>query len=192
MADNHEGALAEFNALRIEIDSRYKYQQQILGLQLTLSSAVFAFGLSEPAPLGILMIVPLSSYLLCGRYVGQRTAIRWTSRYILEKLSPRVPGGLEWSRWSAENRRPDRLFDWYLPLLLCFPGASILALGWTTGLVFVPEGRSGWTTAGLVTVWVAGLFASVASTYLLSRVFRDRRPVADPAPPAPPAPRTGG
>lgn len=178
MADpDHEGALAEFNALRMEIDSRHRYQQQILALQLTLTSAIFAFALARPGPVGILMIVPLSSYLLCGRYVGQRTAIRWASRYIVEKLSPRVPGGLGWARWSAENRRPDRLIDWYVPLLLCFPGASALALGWTTRLAFVAEQRSGWTTTGLLLVWITGLLATAASSYILSRVYRDRRPI---------------
>lgn len=172
MADgDYEGALAEFGSLRAEMDSRYKYQQQILALQLTLTSAVFAFGLSKPAPLGILMIVPLSSYLLCGRYVGQRTAMRWIARYINEQLSPRVPGGLGWSRWSAENRRPERLLDWYLPLLICFPGASLLALGWTARLVFIPSQRSGWATAGLIAVWLVGVFATGVSAHLLTRIY---------------------
>lgn len=178
---DYDGALAEFSTLRTEIDSRYKYQQQILALQLTLTSAIFGLGLSKPVPLGILLIVPLSSYLLCGRYIGQRTAIRWASRYITEKLSPRVPGGLGWSRWVAENRRPDRLIDWYLPLLIGFPGASLLALGWTVRLVFAPGDRSGWATAGLVAVWLTGLLATAASGYLVSRVFRDRTPAATPA-----------
>jgi hypothetical protein len=178
VAEQHQdGALAEFSALRAEIDSRSKYQQQILALQLTLTSAIFGLGLSKPVPLGVLMIVPLSSYLLCGRYVGQRSAIRWASRYITEHLSPRVPGGLGWSRWVADNRRPDRLIDWYLPLLICFPGASLLALGWTAHLVFAPRHRSGWTTAGLVLIWLTGLFATAASGYLVNRVFRDRGPV---------------
>ncbi|GAA2851594.1 hypothetical protein Acy02nite_35190 [Actinoplanes cyaneus] len=173
---NYDGALAEFSALRAEIDSRSKYQQQILALQLTLTSAIFGLGLSKPVPIGLLMIVPLSSYLLCGRYIGQRSAIRWASRYITEKLSPRVPGGLGWSRWVAENRRPDRLIDWYLPLMICFPGASLLALGWTIDLVFLTHGRSGWATAGLIVVWLAGLLATAACGLLVSRVFRDRGP----------------
>jgi hypothetical protein len=175
MADReYDGALAEFSSLRTEIDSRYKYQQQILALQLTLTTAIFAFGLSKPVPLGILMIVPLSSYLLCGRYIGQRTAIRWVSRYITEELSPRIPDGLGWPKWSAENRRPERLLDWYLPLLIGFPGASLLALGWTARLVVVPERGLGWGTAGLAIVWLAGLFAAGVSYHLLSCVYGNR------------------
>jgi hypothetical protein len=172
----YDGALAEFATLRTEIDSRSKFQQQILALQLTLTSTIFALGLSRPVPVGILMIVPLSSYLLCGRFVGQRTAIRWASRYIVERLSPRVPGGLGWTRWTAENRRPDRLFDWFIPLIICFPGASLLALGWTANLVFGTS-HAVWVTVGLIVVWLAGLFAAAMSVYLLSRVFADRHPV---------------
>jgi hypothetical protein len=176
MADrDHDGALAEFGSLRTEIDSRYRYQQQILALQLTLTSAIISLGLSRPVPVGVLLIIPLSTYLLCGRYVGQRTAIRWASRYITEELSPRVPDGLGWPTWSAANRRPDRLLDWFLPLLICFPGASLLALGWTVRLVFVPGGRSGWATTGLLLVWATGLLATFACVVLLVRVFRNRK-----------------
>ncbi|MEU6024261.1 hypothetical protein [Micromonospora sp. NPDC047134] len=171
---DYDGALAEFNSLRAEMDSRYKYQQQILALQLTLTSATIGLSLSEPVPLGFLLIVPLTSYLLCARYVGQRSAIRWASRYITDQLSPRVPGGLGWSRWVAENRRPGQLFDWYLPLLICFPGASLLALGWTTQVVFAPGHHSIWAAVGLVIIWLVGLSATAASFYLVSRVFRDR------------------
>jgi hypothetical protein len=169
-----EGPLAEYASLRGEIDSRYKYQQQILALQLTLTSAIFALALSKPAPLGILLIVPLSSYLLCGRYIGQRTAIRWIARYIETELSPQVPGGFGWNAWSRANRRPERFFDWYLPLLICFPGAGLLALGWTAGLVFGSTPHSAWTRTGLVLVWLVGLTSATTCAYLVSRVYLKR------------------
>lgn len=173
-----QAVLAEYQSLRAEIDSRAKFQQQILGLQLTLTSAIVAFGLSRPGLVGVLLIVPLSSYLLCGRYVGQRTAMRWMTRYIDEELAPRVPGGLGWGAWSQANRRPARLLDWFLPLLVCFPGASLLALGWTVRLMTVP--RPWYATAGLVVIWVVGLFAMGTSLYLLVDVLR--RPAPAPAP----------
>ncbi len=89
-----------------------------------------------------------------------------------------MPDGLGWSAWVARNRRPDRLIDWYVPMLICFPGASLLALCWTLRLVFVPGHRSGWATTGLVIVWLAGLFAAAGCGYLVSRVFRYRSPAA--------------
>jgi hypothetical protein len=169
----YEGALAEFHTLRIEIDSRSKFQQQILGIQLSLTSAIVAFGLSRPEFTGIMFIVPLSSYLLCARYVGQRTAIRWAARYIDEHLNPRVPGGLGWTRWSLSNRRPDRVVDWFVPLTICFPGASLLALGWTWGLLMSTGGPL--ARAGVSALWIVGAFATVVSTYLLARVIFPRR-----------------
>jgi hypothetical protein len=171
---DYTGALAEFGVLRTEMDSRFRYQQQILALQLTLTSAVFTAGLSKPVPVGVLMIVPLSSYLLCGRYIGQRTAIRWVARYITTELSPRVPGGLGWVEWARTNRRPERLLDWYVPLLLSFPGAGMLALGWTIPVVVKTENRPVWGSIGIAAIWLTGVFATAVSTYLLTRVFRDR------------------
>ncbi|MBQ1063792.1 MULTISPECIES: hypothetical protein [Micromonospora] len=166
------GALAEYQSLRAEIDSRAKFQQQILALQLTLTSAIVAFALSSPGLLPVLLIVPLSSYLLCGRYVGQRTAMRWTTRYINEELSPRIPGGLGWAAWSQANRRPDRVLDWFIPLLICFPGAAVLALGWTLRPTFTHPHLA--TVVGLGAVWAVGLVATGISIYLLAGVLRSR------------------
>ncbi|GAB3352919.1 hypothetical protein RMN56_02665 [Micromonospora halotolerans] len=173
-----QGALAEYQSLRAEIDSRAKFQQQIVGLQLTLTSAIIAFGLSRPGFLAVLLIVPLSSYLLCGRYVGQRTAMRWTTRYIDEELAPRVPGGLGWGAWSTANRRPARLLDWFLPLLICFPGASLLTLGWTVRLMFAHQ--AWYTTAGFVIVWLVGFLTTGISVYLLVDVLHRSAPVQAP------------
>jgi hypothetical protein len=175
----HEGPLAEYASLRGEIDSRAKFQQQILALQLTLTSAIFGFALSRAGLVGLLLIVPVSSYLLCGRYVAQRTAIRWVSSYIGGELSARIPGGLGWVAWSRANRRPDRLLDWLVPLMLSFPGASALALAWTLGAIFV-RGSEGWplkVVLGLV--WAAGAFGTAVTARMLLRIFRE------PAAPAP-------
>ncbi|MER7460668.1 hypothetical protein [Micromonospora sp. NPDC126480] len=186
-----QGALAEYQSLRMEIDSRAKFQQQILGLQLTLTSAIVALGLSRPGLIGALLIVPLSSYLLCGRYVGQRTAMRWITRYIDEEIAPRVRGGLGWGPWSRTNRRPARLLDWFLPLVICFPGASLLALGWTAPMLAAPESWYG--TAGVTAVWLVGLLATGTSLHLLVDVLRGpaptpAAPTSQAMPPLPPAP----
>lgn len=169
----HEGPLAEFVSLRTEIDSRAKFQQQILALQLTLTSAIFGFALSRPGMAGLLLIVPVSSYLLCGRYVAQRTAIRWASTYINEALNPRVPGGLGWVSWSRANRRPDRLLDWLVPLLLSFPGASTLALAWTLGTIIF-SGHEGWgAKIAFGIVWLAGAFGAAMTARMLLRIFTE-------------------
>lgn len=45
--DDSKGALAEFTALRQEIQQRAQMQHQLLSLQLTLSGAVIGFSLSD-------------------------------------------------------------------------------------------------------------------------------------------------
>lgn len=172
--ERFEGPLAEFNSLRSEIDSRAKFQQQILALQLTLTSTVIGFVLSRQQLEGLLLIVPLSSYLLCGRYVAQRNAIQAASRYISQELSPRVPGGFGWVIWSLENRRSGRLLGWGLPMTLAFPGVSALALLWTYHPMLVDNSGHWPLVLGLSAVWYMGALATLISTYLLLSVLFDR------------------
>jgi hypothetical protein len=77
MDGGHEGALAEFAALRQEIAGRSSAQQNILALQLTTSGALFGFALAKSGRAGLLLIVPVVSYLLLTRYLmrgSRRTA----------------------------------------------------------------------------------------------------------------------
>lgn len=106
-----DGPLAEFSALREEIQARVKAQQQMLSLQLTLSGAVFGFAISQPGKTALLLIVPFSSYLLCGRLVAQHFGTLRVAKYIKEDLSDRVPGGLRWEQWleQQQSRRPHLL-----------------------------------------------------------------------------------
>src|SRR5262249_48999038 len=88
-----EGPLAEFRALRQEIEDPIKAQHQILSLQLTLTAAIFGFVISRSGLTPLLAIVPISSYLLCGRLVSQHVGTVHASEYIMSELSGRVPGG---------------------------------------------------------------------------------------------------
>jgi hypothetical protein len=176
------GPVAEYTSLRLESDTRAKYQQQILALQLTLSSAVFGFALSRPKLLALLLVIPMSSYLLSGRYAAQREAIRSIARYIRDSLQARVPGGLGWVTWSRQNPRPNRLIDWLIPMLLTFPGASTLALACTFGLVFYRDGIDVPVRIGLIVVWLAGLFGTAVSAAMFIRIYRDTRPDGSAAP----------
>src|SRR5262245_57906006 len=80
------GAMAKFAALRSEMELRGKYQNQIVTLQITITGAVFGYVLSRTGLLPLLLIVPVSSYLLCGRYVAQHDGIRRISTYIHDEL----------------------------------------------------------------------------------------------------------
>jgi hypothetical protein len=166
-----DGPLAEFSALRNEIQDRVKAQQQMLSLQLTLSGAVFGFAISRPGMTALLLIVPFSSYLLCGRLVAQHFGTLRVAKYIREELSGRVPGGLRWEQWleQQQSRRPHFLGS-VLPLLLTFVGASVLTLAWTFGYVFVHGNMAIFPRLGLVVLWLVGVATASLSTTLLLRM----------------------
>jgi hypothetical protein len=164
-------AIAEYAALRGEMDSRAKYQQQILALQLTLTSAIFSFGLSRDRLVGILLVIPISSYLLSGRYIAQRTSILRMTVYISDVLSERVSGGFGWDVWSRANPRRGRGADWLVPMLLTFPGASLFALGWAFPLAFYRDGVALGARIGLIAAWAAGLFGAFVTTRMISKIY---------------------
>jgi hypothetical protein len=163
-----DGPLAEFAALRDEIQERVKGQGQLLSLQITLAGAVFGFAISRPGMTALLLIVPFSSYLLCGRLVALHFGTLRVAKYIKEELSCKVPGGLRWEEWleRTQRRRPHFL-GFALPLLLTFVGASVLALAWTVDFVFAGGGMAVIQRIGLELLWFVGLGTAGLSTMLL-------------------------
>jgi hypothetical protein len=101
--DGHEGPLAEFVALRQEIERRNVVQHALFVLQLTSAGAIFSFTLSGKAHAGFLLIIPVSAYMLCARYVEQQFGIQRAASYIKNELSDRVPGGLGWEAWQVRH-----------------------------------------------------------------------------------------
>lgn len=171
---DNSATIAEYTSLRSEIDGRAKYQQQILALQLTLTGAIFGFALSRANLTGIMLIVPVSSYLLCGRYVAQRTAIQWIATYICDVLDRRVGGEFGWVQWSRTNPRSDQSMDWLAPMLLTFPGASLLALGWAFPLTFYRPHVAAAARVGLIMLWLAGAFGTLMAARMIIRVYLDK------------------
>ena len=62
-------ALAEFAALRAEVLQAFSTQWNILALQLTATAVLFSFSLTSRTRTGFLLIVPIVSYVLNGRYL---------------------------------------------------------------------------------------------------------------------------
>ncbi|MFC6091606.1 hypothetical protein [Saccharothrix lopnurensis] len=172
-----EGPLAEFAALRVEIQERVKAQQQMLSFQLTFTGAVFGFAITRPGMTALLLIVPFGSYLLCARLVAQHFGTLRVAMYIKDELSGRVPGGLGWERWleSRQRRRPHFMGS-TLPLLFTFAGASVLALGWTTGYVFGRHGVQTLARFGLGAFWVLGVAAALSCVVFVLQM-NNRLPV---------------
>jgi hypothetical protein len=102
--DLGDGPLAEFVALREEMQERFKAQQMLLSLQLTLVATIFGFAISQRGIAALLLIVPFSSYLLCGRQVAQHFAGQRIAQYITDELTPRVHGGLGWEQHHLSTR----------------------------------------------------------------------------------------
>lgn len=169
------GALAEFVALRSEMELRAKHQNQIVALQIATTGGVFGYVLSRAGLLPLLLIVPASSYLLCGRYAAQHTAIMRMSTYIRKELSPRVPGGLGWEQWIGARPRSGRFLGWFLPFVLAFPGASVAALAWTFETVEPLRFHYSLHLGAIATIWWVGVIITFVSLYLLLRVFLRRR-----------------
>jgi hypothetical protein len=156
------------------MELRSRHQNQIVTLQLTLTGAVFSFALTRPDLEMALLIVPISSYLLCGRYASQHGAIKRIARYIRDELSARVPGGFGWEHRIRAEPRKDRLLGWFLPFMLAFPGASVVALAWTSELVYA-ERQISLASSVPAGAWLLGSLGTVFSCYLLLRIYFARR-----------------
>jgi hypothetical protein len=127
---HRDEVLAEFAALRQEIEARSESHQNIFVFQLTTAGALFGFALSDPARILLLLIVPMSSYLLLTRSVVQVTSIAVIGEYIRDEIEPKAPG-LGWERYW---RRVPYFFPfvrWAHPNIVLFCGTPALALAWT-------------------------------------------------------------
>lgn len=163
----HEGPLAEFAALRQEIEARFQRQHTFQTLQITAVAAVFSFALSNTELTGILLGIPIISYLFCGGFTSQHYAITRIGNYIRDHLSERVPGGLSWEQWRKAQGRTDRIITLNLPISLTFPGASLVSLLWVFDFVYLQPSSSGWAHAALVGLWLIGAIATALCTYLV-------------------------
>jgi hypothetical protein len=124
------GPLAEFAALRAEMQRIASQQWNVLALQITIAGAIFGFSLSGPNRELLLLIIPFSTYMLCGRYVLHTYGIRRIATYIREVLSREVAGGLGWEEWTRKNgiNHQIGLFRVAHPAGVTFGGISVLTL----------------------------------------------------------------
>jgi hypothetical protein len=163
------GPLAEFAALRQEIDQRAERQYKILAMQLTTAGAVFGFALAAPSRTTVLLVIPFSSYLLCSYLSSQA---RWTvhiAKYMRTNLDRRVPGGFGWEGWLVTNPYPGKRLHGVLRMLLAFPGASAIALA-STAEPILGKGLNG--PLGLAVIWVIGVIAALLSLTISIQIAR--------------------
>jgi hypothetical protein len=156
---NQTAALAEFAAMRAEIVARQGFQHTLMALNLTISGTVFGFAFTQSGRLLILLVLPYTTFMTCGRYISHDYGIEQIGQYIREGLSPRVRGGLGWEEHIKLHRVSPgrRLFFGLDPLFIGFPGVALAALAFGA-YPLVKSLRNFSVQDGLLSsAWLAGL-----------------------------------
>jgi hypothetical protein len=164
---DRETVIAEFAALREEILQRSNHQWNIFALQLTATGVVFSFALSNPSHAGILLILPVITYALAGRYVFQGFYIDKIAMYIREVLDVKMNGELYWEAWQRIQAHPPRTLTWLDPLLFIFPGVSGIALASAAPYVWASSNTSAGGRVLIVIIWCIGIAATALSFQLI-------------------------
>ena len=171
--------LAEYAALRTEVDRRAAIQWNVLALQLTSAGVIASLAISRTSEIALLLVIPLSSYMLGSRYILHDFHLKLISRYIRDSLSGRLQGHLAWESWkvsqittAAGPRGWLTPAAWNLlhPTRLAFEGVAWLAL-LTAALAAAYSWRDNTPAWGLILgfalLWILGAL----STYFLHKSF---------------------
>jgi hypothetical protein len=166
VGDNSVGPLAEYAALREDLRSRDQYQRQLINLQLTLAAGTLAFVVAHAELEGLFLAIPVATYFLCGRWVAQHTGMEQIVDYIMNDLSPRIPGGVRWDAWSMSHLRPRRVQEFIVPIIAIFPGLSLSAIVTSVWLSVAQKSTLGLGPAAFAVVLVLDILVSVMSCIL--------------------------
>jgi hypothetical protein len=130
--------LAEYSALRSEVDRRVNLQWNVVALQVTSAGVIASLAISRAADVALLLVIPLLSYMLGQRYILHDYYINLISRYIRDSLSGRLGDHLAWESWKSgqvesdqqQGHWPAATAKWRLlhPTRLVFEGVACLAL----------------------------------------------------------------
>jgi hypothetical protein len=169
-----EVLLAEFSALRDEILQHLSMQWNAFVFQLTATSIVFSFSLTDKSRTGFLLIIPVISYALGGRYLSNRRAVQEIGTYVMNELSPRVPGWLKWEEWHRKRAVPGPVIAQLSPISVIFPGISLVALAWTAPYILYSHHISAANRWLLGITWVLSLLITTISLYTIMRIKETR------------------
>ena len=171
--------LAEYAALRTEVDRRATVQWNVLALQVTSAGVIASLAISHASDIALLLVIPLSSYMLGSRYILHDFHLKLISRYIRDSLSGRLGGHLAWETWKVSQITADTgprgwltPAAWNLlhPTRLAFEGVAWLAL-LTAALAAAYSWRDNAPAWGLILgfalLWILGALG----TYFLHRSF---------------------
>jgi hypothetical protein len=165
-----QAALAEFTALRAEALQAFSAESSIVALLVTATGVLFSFALTSHRT-GFLLIVPVVSYVLSGRYLRNERVYSLIGKYIRLDLSRRVDG-LEWEEWYKGFPNPTRTLQSLAYGPAVFSGISFVALGWVIPYLLSANKISTFDKSMLWTVWVLDLAATVISIITTVKTLR--------------------
>lgn len=132
-----EAMVTEYSTLRDEISRRANIQWNIVALQVTSAGVISSLAISSASHVALLLLVPLTSYVLGSRYILHDYHIKLIGEYTSGSLSLRLNGAFEWERWKSrrvnvdkKSRRYPVAVRWRMahPTRLAFEGVAMLAL----------------------------------------------------------------
>lgn len=167
-------ALSEFTALRSEALQAFSMQWNTIALQLTATSVLVSFSLTDRARTGFLLITPIVSYILNGRYLRSERVVVLIATYIMTELSPRVPGGLKWESWLRSRPSPNQALRWFAHGPLVFSVISIVTLIWAVPYIFYADKLSRADRWMLGIVWLLGFTLTMISICTIKVVYGGR------------------
>jgi hypothetical protein len=171
--------LAEYAALRTEVDRRATVQWNVLALQLTSAGVIASLTISHASDIALLLVIPLSSYMLGSRYILHDFHLKLISRYIRDSLSVRLQGHLAWESWKVSQITADKgprgwltPTAWNLlhPTRLAFEGVAWLAL-LTAALAAAYSWRDNAPAWGLILGFALLWSLGALGAYFLHRSF---------------------
>ncbi|MGI5183413.1 hypothetical protein ACQEVZ_44860 [Dactylosporangium sp. CA-152071] len=166
-----EAALAEFVALRGELDEIARGQRQILILNVSAAGALFGFVLSNAVPTKLLLVAPFVSVALGLLYQQYTMHAKGVGAYIDEHVRPVIVETAgddrlwRWQRYLTQDMYPGwrSRFAMWMAFLMLVPAVPVFGLAWV-----LPSLDSFWTWS----VWSVGVVmvaAHVTSWFVESR-----------------------
>jgi hypothetical protein len=101
--------LAEYAALRSETERRSTIQWNVFALQIASAGAIISLAIASATNSALLLVVPLTSYMLGNRYLLHDFHVKLIHRYVRDSLSNRLSGNLRWEAWRERELDRKRL-----------------------------------------------------------------------------------
>ena len=155
--------VAEFGALRAEIDQRISLQQSLLALNLTAVGGVIGFVVSsDRVTTDLLLVIPVVSPMLGLLWLGHESCIRRIAKYIREQGWIWTPS---WEEAIERERGESNVlgFVFRVAVALAFVGVAAVAL-----VLARPWNPA--ASVGVCLLWATGVVTTCLNVVAFTRV----------------------